>query len=520
MKTNKLLAAGALALSMAMTPVASLINAMPVMAAKIELPKDGDTYVTTHTYEIYQIFTGTYSNGTLSDIKWGVNGKGTQGSAVPNETVQQLTGITSTLDKEKLNTIKTFLTTDEDGKLVNPITTLNSTKPITDNLADGYYLIKDVDGSLTNQTDEAYTLYITQVIGNETYTITPKTGIPRVDKEVYDDADPDNQGAGWKEAADHDLNTVFQFRLTGTVDASTLARYNTYKMVFHDTLSKGVSYEGEVEVFVNDSTTPLSPSNYTVSDAQTGEDGKTTFSVTFNNVNTDGFKDTDGNVKIQIVYNAKLTDAAVVNDNSGKIGNDNTVYLEYSNNPNSEGTGNTKEDKVFVASFKLLNTKVDGAGEKNNDLSGAEFAVISGKNSAAFKVVDGKYMFQHWITEDNPKGNDEVDVVTTNAGGDFSVYGLDAGSYILRETKTWDGYNTAPDTTFTVKATHDEDEGGQTATVTIADDSALNHEVTNTKNGSLPETGGMGTTMIYGVGAVMVAGAAVFYVTNKRTRKD
>ncbi len=47
-----------------------------------------------------------------------------------------------------------------------------------------------------------------------------------------------------------------------------------------------------------------------------------------------------------------------------------------------------------------------------------------------------------------------------------------------------------------------------------------NNDIVNTKGPQLPETGGMGTTMIYGVGAVMVAGAAVFYVTNKRTRKD
>lgn len=61
MKTNKLIAAGAMALSMAMTPVASLINAMPVAAEEVTPATTGTISVQqgdTHTYSVYQIFTG------------------------------------------------------------------------------------------------------------------------------------------------------------------------------------------------------------------------------------------------------------------------------------------------------------------------------------------------------------------------------------------------------------------------------------------------------------------------------
>ena len=509
MKTNKLLAAGALALSMAMTPVASMLTAMPVMAATINFPTE--TAYQNHTYEVYQIFTGTLSSdGKLSDIKWGENGTGQKGQAVPDATIKTLTGLENKTDVEELVEI---------NKIANlsstPVATLTSSNSSAD-LPDGYYIIKDKDNSLSGTTDDAYTLYITKVAG--TITISPKTGIPTVDKEVWDDADPDSKPEGWGETADHDLNETFQFKLTGTVSADTLAKYSTYKMVFHDTVSKGVTVDtSSVKVYVNDSThTTAVTGGYTVSAVTTNDDGTQSFTVTFDNVKNLSFT---GDLTIDIIYDAKLNENAVLNETTDtEIKNKNTVYLEYSNNPNAEGTGNTKEDHVYVASFKLTNNKVDGSKEA---LAGAEFKLYnSDKKVARF---DANNKFVAWDTNeltggDLPSGHHYA--VASGANGDFSMYGLDAGVYTLIETKTPDGYNTAADTTITVKATHTEAEGGDSATVTLDANSSLNTTVVNTQNGTLPETGGMGTTIIYSAGALLAAGAAVVYVTNKRTRKN
>lgn len=512
MKTNKLLAAGALALSMAMTPVASLINAMPILAATINAPTDHQN----HTYEVYQIFTGDLSNGKLSNIKWGTNSKRPEGKnvgdAVSSETITALVNAGKDAnDKEKLTEITKYV----DFETV-PVAILDKDKP-SENVADGYYIIKDKNDTVSG--DDTYTLYITEVAG--TVTITPKEGKPTVDKQVWDDADPTDQVAKWDETADHDLNETFKFKLKGTVDKSTLDKYDTYKMVFHDTLSKGVDYIGNVEVKVGNQT--VAPSCYTGGSVTDNSDETKSFTVTFNDVKTltntsGGPINFDTRLTIEITYDAKLNSDAVINTSDDlNIQNKNDVCLEYSNNPNGEGTGQTEKDTVYVASFKLTNKKVDGSSKA---LAGAEFKLYNSDNKVARFDADNKFVA--WddseLTDNLPTGHHYA--VASNAQGDFSMYGLDAGVYTLKETKTPAGYNTADDTRITVKATHTEDSDGNSAKVTLSQDSSLNTTVINTQNGSLPTTGGMGTTMIYSAGALLAVGAAVVYVTNKRTRKN
>lgn len=232
---------------------------------------------------------------------------------------------------------------------------------------------------------------------------------------------------------------------------------------------------------------------------------------------------------VKVKYKAALnTDAEITTKDKTQLQNSNKVYLEYYNNPNFQDdgepdTGKTEEDTVFVGTYELPALKTSNDKTPVN-LEGATFklqSVTSGK-WATFK--EGTTIINGWVDSKENAG-----VIVSGEDGKFGATGLDAGDYKLYETKAPAGYNTPTEPfTITVVADHDGKAENQTEAVVnkikfkLSTDENEGDLVTikNSKAGSLPETGGMGTTLIYGAGALMVAGAAVVYVTNKRTRKD
>ena len=111
----------------------------------------------THTYEIYQIFTGDYANGVLSNIKWGENGTGTKGEKVAESVLEALEAVTNnTSDTAQLAVIQQYANLES-----NPIR--EGSETTYTGLTSGYYLVKDKDGSLTG-TNVPYTLYVVQVV--------------------------------------------------------------------------------------------------------------------------------------------------------------------------------------------------------------------------------------------------------------------------------------------------------------------------------------------------------------------
>ena len=102
--------------------------------------------------------------------------------------------------------------------------------------------------------------------------------------------------------------------------------------------------------------------------------------------------------------------------------------------------------------------------------------------------------------------------ITTSATGKFKISGLDADTYYLKEVTAPKGYNklSAP-----VKITI-----GENGTITV-DDKAIagtNVEVENKSGSLLPSTGGMGTTLFYIFGAILVIGSGVVLITKKRMK--
>ena len=492
-----------------------------------------------HTYEAYQIFTGDLAEKDgakiLSNIVWGSGISEAGRTALQNKydtaETKSAAGVAAALTND--NAVQ--FAKDAAGYLTT--TKVDSTYSETNKnytisgLAAGYYLVKDKDGSLTGDSD-SYTEYIIQVVGN--VTATPKSDVPEVQKKVKDINDStDTTKTDWQDSADYDIGDSIPFQLKATL-ANNVSSYTTYKVVFHDTLSKGLTLnatygEGQnANVVTSGVTVKVGDADKTanfVITAVKNADGTTTLTVSCADVKALGA----GNSSvITVEYTAKLNENAVL----GSAGNPNKVYLEYSNNPNksesgeNHETGKTPEDTVIVFTYQTIINKVDS---ENKPLTGAAFKLeklIKGKDGAA----------DTWTTVKEFT----VDEATTS----FTFSGLDDGQYKLTETKTPAGYNTIDPIYFVIEATHDEtadaptlktlnayltDANGNKQTE-MKDGESVNIDlgtvdltagsitttVVNKSGSELPSTGGIGTTIFYVLGGVLVLAAVVLLVTKKR----
>lgn len=475
-----------IALTLAMAFAMTLTMKVTTFAATdytITAPENG------HIYEVYQIFTGDQSGKTLSNVKWGSNGTGTKGDAVDGSVLEEIKGLTGTF-QEKADKLKTYVNLESD-----PYGTIKDGETVT--VPAGYYLIKDKEDSLAGK-DEAYTTYIVKVTDN--LTIEPKADKPSSEKKVKDTNDTTGETTGWQDSADYDIGDEVPFQLTGTV-ASNYADYKVYKFTFHDKECDGLTFQKDsVEVFVDGK--KITEGYDVVAPANDGD----TFDVVFNNL-----KDIDGvkaGSKITVEYKSVLNENAVL----GEVGNKNEMHLEYSNNPNDKQggeTGNTPKDTVIVFTYKTVINKVDSS---NEPLKGAEFTLKK-------KLANGSYK--------------DIKVVKTNDGTTFTFKGLDDGEYLLEETTTPAGYNTISPITFKIEASHDVESpdpkltdlngvklSGEITFTKNVPEGSLTSNIVNQKGSELPETGGSGTTAMYVIGGVLVAGAVLLLITKKRMSAD
>ena len=451
-----------------------------------------------HTYEAYQILSGDLSadKATLSNIKWGEGIKAEGQTALGGDAAgyaKKLAdmGNNSKELKEQAQIIGANLASASGSVTV----TDPDAKNVISNLKPGYYLIKDKDDSLQGQ--ESYTEFILHVTDDVDANV--KADVPSVEKKVKDTNDTTGETTGWQDSADYDIGDDVPFQLTATL-ANNIESYKTYSLKFNDTLSKGLDYNNDAVIKLGDKDVT---SYFTPSYDATAK----TLTFTCDNILAFGATTSD---KIVVEYTAKLNENAVI----GAAGNPNTVYLDFSNNPNNGGEGDrgkTPEDKVIVFTYKLTVNKVD---KENKPLTGAEFSL--------FKKVNGKEELV-----------EVKKILSTNAEGTvFGFTGLDDGTYVLRETKTPDGYNSIEDQTFTISAKHDENSDDPKLTALTGDVASgsiinlgvmlekgeLSTDVVNNKGSVLPSTGGAGRVAIYVIGAILVIGGGIVLVTKKRVR--
>ena len=483
MKLFKKLASFILAFAMVMAIAMPSVVMAYNDSITIKGAKDG------HTFEAYQIFTGQLSGSTLSNIEWG-SGVSDKGKTKLGDAKEKAKGLNDSNSKDFAYAISEYLTTPASSANTQDA----SGNYVISGLKPGYYLVKD-KGPITGQ--DSYTKFILQVVGNKTVAV--KKQVPESFKKVMDKNDTTGTTTDWQDSADWDIGDKVPFQLTGTV-ASDYKEYKAaYQLVFHDTLSAGLTFdENSVKVYTNDSTDPISADQYTVTYPAT--DGHT-FDVTIKNV-----KALDGTVKkIRVEYEATLNEHAAI----GSKGNPNEMFMEFSNNPNStQGgeKGETPKDKVIVFTYKAIVNKKDSS---DNPLTGAGFTL--------YKRVNGNY--------------EPVTKVlgTENGGTTFTFTGLDDGEYKLEETTTPEGYNTMAPIEFKIEATHDETSAdpqlntltgnklsGEVLFTPKTTEGTLETDVKNYKGSELPETGGMGTTVLYAAGTLMILAAAAFLVMKKK----
>lgn len=490
------------------------------------------------TYEAYQIFQGNLDGNTLSDIEWGT---GIDGAAFLTE-LKKNASFTSCTDAKTVAEKLAAFTNDSDeavafaklaGKFLTTATATSSSGKIT--VPAGYYLLKDV----TTVTDDALSLNILKVVKD--VTVNPKADHPTVDKKIGTDI---STGVAANEAT---IGDKVPFVIASKVPQ--MQGYTKYFFVLNDSMTAGLTYNKDVAIKIG--TTTLAADAYDV----TYDDTANTMKIVikdFIQYKSEAGKD------IVVTYSATLNEKADLT----QAGNKNTVKLTYSNNPNvdykgdnepdtTDPVGVTPEHVTVTYSTKLQLTKVDGA-DHNVKLEGVEFQITG--TSIKTAVSKGEYFKQDaagtyyqlkdgTFTETDPTAETESKYVstsvkyakvtdtteqtkmqkvtasgTTDANGLITFEGLGAGTYYITELKTLGGYNllTAP-ITVTITATPSETGCGWTVSSNATfEDDMVKLTVENNKGSVLPITGGIGTTIFYVIGGLLVCGAAVMAITKKK----
>ena len=345
-----------------------------------------------------------------------------------------------------------------------------------------------------------------KVVGD--VSVTPKDGETTVTKKVDDvnDSNTTQDNIEWHDSADHDIGDAIDFQLKAVI-TENYDEYDNYYLALHDTEEKGLTFDPTtVKVYIDD---VLITTGYKL--VQDTKDG-CTFEVVFENLKATAAK---AGSEVVVLYKSVLNQDAVI----GSQGNVNKVYGEFSNNPNEESFGKTKEDTVIIFTYTVEVNKQD---ENNQPLSGAIFTlekfVADAEGTATYNGVKGD-----WTA---------LSTVETNPDTTFTFEGLDDGSYRLTETKAPEHYNAIEPIYFDVTAEHEiewtmlrEDVlvsltgDVTTGEISFSADKEIGELTTNVVNERgviLPETGGIGTTVFYIVGGLLVVAVLVFFIAKKR----
>lgn len=481
--------------------VMAVLLAALVVAPNVALAEDA-TYTITmdttagHTYEAYQVFTGDLSDdGKLSNIVWGtgVNG-GALLTALKGDDTYGTAFAKCETAADVAKVLGTYANKGEDIKALAKIIAANKTTVAgsgttsISGLAAGYYLV--LDSTATIPDGQTRSDFMLEVVKN--VHVTAKDSTVTSEKKVDDknDSNNDENATTWQDSADYDIGDDVPFQLKATV-AENYADYTKYELTFHDVQSAGLTFNADsVKAYVDGKEV----SGFTVNENTT--DG-CTFEIVFDDLKQ--IDDVKAGSTVTVEYTSKLNENAMI----GAAGNPNTSHITYSNNPNSTTeTGKTPDDKVIVFTYKLVANKVN---ENKEPLTGAGFTLYK-KNAAGEYVAVGKEI----------KGEQ----MTT-----FEWKGLDDGDYKLVETTTPSGYNTMQDQEFSITATHDIESADpklKTLESTLKDFTAtlntgtIEGEIVNQSGSTLPSTGGMGTTLLYTIGGVLVAVSAVGLIARRK----
>lgn len=357
----------------------------------------------------------------------------------------------------------------------------------------GYYLVDSSLGALCslNTTDP-------------NATIKEKNDPPSLDKKVMEDSTGE-----YGESNTADIGETVFFKATIT------AQPGAENYVLHDTMSAGLSYTGVTGVTLNganvvavenadDDNEDNDVVNYTVS--TTGLCADCDFHVAFEK---DFCDDLNANDKIVVEYTAVVNAEAVIDGD-----NTNVAKLTYGDNHTVDVRTVTKTFDVTVFKWTAGSKNSDGTVQKKA-LEGAGFTLYYDVNCTdVVKIArpESGTTYQACKKENCTTHDHTNNEIVTDATGTFTIKGLDAATYYLKETTVPAGYNEVHPNPITITI----DENGVVNKTTEDADGVDQVEIENKTGTELPETGGMGTTLIYTLGAILAVGSLILLVVKKR----
>ncbi len=414
-----------------------------------------------------------------------------------------------------------------------------STDAVFEGVEQGYYLIAET--ALGNEQD-TFSLVMLKTAGKENVMVFTKEDVPTVVKKVKETNDSTNF-TEWGDSADYDFGDTIEYSIEGTV-SDKYAEYKSYYYSFNDTMEKGLTYNEDAKIYVINGDDKIDVTEqFKITVSQNEESGLANGFVAEANLKELAGVEINDSTIVRVEYTVTLNEYAV----AGPNGNKNFVYIEYENDPLHEADGDvnttdrpgedgeggeggeggdddengpskTPIDINIVFTFNAVINKVDKDG---NALEGAGFTLYK------------------WVKTDNGedwvKIGEEISGVTT-----FTFEKLDAGIYKLEESTVPNGYNKCADIEFEVVGEYDLEkdppeltnllvknaegavisDGEDASFAAVLSEGAVYSDVVNLTGGEFPETGGIGRTIFYIVGAVLALGAIVLLVAKKRMRVE
>lgn len=393
-------------------------------------------------------------------------------------------------------------------------------------LPEGYWLLVTTNDSI--DMDESGTSPIYTIISGGPVTVTEKRSVPTIDKRILNDAD----GSTWNYGADAQLGQDIRHQITGTV-AMNIQTYDLYYYGFEDIMSKGIDYNlGSYSVTL-DGTDVTSSFRETLTHQA---DGSNKLEVICEDLYAIPNVRPTADSKIVLTYSVKLNTDCVI----GAAGNPNDACILYSSNPNTREIGKTHTVRDYLYAFALHVEKKDR--DTNVPLSGARFTIMASQPDDASSR--GLY-----VQQDGKLGTEPYEF-QTGADGTFSVSGLDAGSYLLREVAAPDMYQAKnKDTTVKIQAVYEEDGTLKTLTnivsgnadaaagIDSSNDNLVNGDeesaanatlclvnvtVGNSKKIPMPLSGEPGLALIIalGLGVTAISAAGIIWGGKKKENKN
>lgn len=256
-----------------------------------------------------------------------------------------------------------------------------------------------------------------------------KSDYPQLIKQIEED----DGTAGWNDIGDYQYGQAIPYRFETTLPDVT--GYETYLMRFHDRMDPALDFDPSSVAVTMDKDGKqyrLSPQEFTITDTPTADE---TFSVTIPDIKAIAAREFGSyGQRVELTYNGVFNEGILDRQDQGKQGFENTVRLEFSNDPDSSQTGFTPWDTVVCYTYRLNAVKHN---ENDVKLAGAKFRLYLDKDcqtELGFAKHGDVYL----------PAADAQDIVTDDEGS-FRLDGLDQGTYWLREVQAPAGYHKLKD---------------------------------------------------------------------------